>query len=88
MRRRGQSLCSESEIHLTINDADGKEIGTHEMPFLWHPYLYHYGRNWKVPGDGEYSLHFRIETPDFPRRDKKRQAFYRTCRSGIYGREA
>lgn len=59
------------KIWLTVKDADGKEIGRHEQPFLWHPYLYHYGRNWKVPGDGKYSLHVRIETPDFPRHDKK-----------------
>lgn len=59
------------KVSLTVKDADGEEIGTHEQPFLWHPYLYHYGRNWKVPGDGEYDLHVRIETPDFPRHDKE-----------------
>lgn len=58
------------EVSLTVKDADGKEIGTHKQPFLWHPYLYHYGRNWKVPGDGKYNFRVRIETPNFPRHDR------------------
>jgi hypothetical protein len=57
-------------VHATLIDDQGDEIGTHHQEFLWHPYLYHYGRNWKVPGDGEYTLRVRIERPDFPRHDK------------------
>ena len=57
-------------VHVTLVNADGKEIATHQQPFLWHPYLYHYGRNWKVPGDGEYTLRVRIEAAEFPRHDK------------------
>jgi hypothetical protein len=51
-------------------EADGQAIGTHRQPFLWHPWLYHYGRNWEVPGDGSYRLRVRIEPPEFPRHDK------------------
>jgi Fe2+ transport protein len=57
-------------VYVTILNNSGKEIGTHQQPFLWHPMLYHYGRNWQVPGDGEYTLRVRIEIPDFPRHDK------------------
>lgn len=32
--------------------------------------LFHYGRNWVVPGDGEYTLRARIEPPDFMRHDE------------------
>lgn len=35
---------------------DGNAVGTYEMPCLCHPYPYHYGRNWRVPGGGNYSL--------------------------------
>jgi hypothetical protein len=55
-------------VYATLIDSTGKEIGTHQQPFLWHPTLYHYGRNWKVPEDGEYTV--RIETPNFSRHDK------------------
>ncbi|MEJ2375786.1 MAG: hypothetical protein P8Y71_10315 [Pseudolabrys sp.] len=47
------------------------EVGTHRLPLLWHPYLYHYGRNWKIPGDGTYSLRVRFPAPQFHRHDKK-----------------
>ena len=39
------------------------------LPLLWHPMLYHYGRNWKVPADGEYTLHVRVKPPTFMRHD-------------------
>jgi hypothetical protein len=57
-------------VYATLIDSRGKEIGTHQQPFLWHPTLYHYGRDWQVPGDGEYRLRIRIEPPTFPRHDK------------------
>lgn len=57
-------------VHVTLIGPEGNEIGTHRQPFLWHPYLYHYGRNWNVPSNGEYTLRVRIEGADFPRHDK------------------
>ena len=56
-------------VHVTLVGSDGTEIGTHEQPFLWHPWLYHYGRNWRVPGEGEYTVRVRIDTPTFMRHD-------------------
>jgi hypothetical protein len=58
-------------IYLTVRDKDGKEIGTHLQPFMWHPWLYHYGRNWVLPGNGEYTLHVRIDPPTWHRHDDK-----------------
>lgn len=57
-------------IFATLINADGREIGTREQPFLWHPTMYHYGRNWTVPGDGIYHLRVRVEPPTFSRHDK------------------
>jgi uncharacterized protein involved in high-affinity Fe2+ transport len=57
-------------VYATLIDSSGKEIGTHQQPFLWRPTLYHYGRDWRLPGDGEYRLRIRIEPPIFPRHDK------------------
>jgi hypothetical protein len=58
------------DIEATLLDADGEEVTTFDCPFLWHPGLYHYGRNVKVPGDGTYTLRIRIAAPTFPRHDK------------------
>jgi len=58
-------------VYATLYDEQGKEIGTHQRPFLWHPWLYHYGRNWQVPQAGEYRLRIHIEPPQFMRHDKK-----------------
>lgn len=58
-------------VTVTVLDKDRKEIGKHNQPFLWHPYLYHYGRNWKLPGDGIYTLRVEIDPPQFMRHDKK-----------------
>jgi len=39
-------------VHATLRDAQSQEIGSYELPFLWHSWLYHYGRNVEVPGAG------------------------------------
>jgi len=54
----------------TLVDPDGNELGTHEHPLLWHPMIYHYGMNWTVPSDGEYTLKVHIEPPQFHRHDE------------------
>ncbi len=58
-------------VEATLTAPDGTDLGTHELPLLWHPYLYHYGRNWRVPGDGNYTLRVRFQPPAFPRHDEK-----------------
>lgn len=54
----------------TLVDPQGNEVGTHEHPLLWHPMIYHYGRNWNVPADGDYALRVHIEPPTFMRHDE------------------
>ncbi|HZE04126.1 MAG TPA: iron transporter [Solirubrobacteraceae bacterium] len=54
----------------TLITPDGDEVATHEQPLLWHPMIYHYGRNWRVPQDGEYRLRVRVEPPTFMRHDE------------------
>jgi hypothetical protein len=58
-------------VMVTVLDERGNEIGTRQLPFLWHPWLYHYGLDWKVPGEGKYTLRIHIDVPPFPRHDKK-----------------
>jgi len=57
------------DVTVTLVHPDGKEVGTHEQPFLWHPWLYHYGRNWQVPEEGAYTVRVRVEPPAFMRHD-------------------
>lgn len=57
-------------IHATLTPEAGEAVGPTEIPFVWHPGVYHYGKNLKVPGDGRYSLRVRIEAPTFMRHDE------------------
>lgn len=57
-------------VTVTLVAPDGTEVGTHEQPLLWHPMIYHYGRNWTVPADGEYVVRVRIDPPRFMRHDE------------------
>ncbi len=59
------------KIHATLTKQDGQRVGPFEVPFLWHPGLYHYGLDLQVPGDGHYTLNVKIEPPTFKRHDKK-----------------
>ena len=57
-------------VFVTVIAPDGTEIGTEEQPLLWHPMIYHYGRNWTVPSDGDYTLRVRVQPPTFMRHDE------------------
>jgi hypothetical protein len=59
------------KVEATILGPDEKVIGTKEQPFVWHPWLCHYGRNWKLPGDGPFEVHVLIHPAPFPRYDKE-----------------
>ncbi len=59
------------DVKATLISEGGETIGPFEVPFLWHPGLYHYGANIKVPGDGKYNVKVRIAPPRFARHDKK-----------------
>jgi hypothetical protein len=58
------------DVAATLVTEGGEEIGPFDVPFLWHPGLYHYGRNVRLPGDGRYTLRVRIAAPTFMRHDK------------------
>lgn len=60
-----------AEVYVTLYDGEGQEIGRHQQPLLWHPWLPHYGRNWVIPGEGDYRMKVEILPPEMPRHDKK-----------------
>jgi hypothetical protein len=59
----------ELPISVTVYDERGQEIGSHPHQFIWHPWLYHYGRNWHIPASGSYRVKVEIGAPLFHRHD-------------------
>ncbi|MDQ2889421.1 MAG: iron transporter [Gemmatimonadota bacterium] len=55
------------KVRATLLDARGREIDTYAMPFMWHPWLNHYGLNVAVPGQGRYTVHVHADAPGFRR---------------------
>jgi uncharacterized protein involved in high-affinity Fe2+ transport len=59
------------DVTVTVKDKEGKQIGKRRQPFLWHPWLYHYGLNWRLPGPGKYTLEVNVKAPSFMLHDRK-----------------
>jgi uncharacterized protein involved in high-affinity Fe2+ transport len=57
-------------VRIHVDKTDGGHVGAGELPFIWHPWLYHYGQNWWVPGEGDYRVQVRVEPPTWHRHDK------------------
>jgi hypothetical protein len=60
----------ELAVAVTLEAQDGSKVGTWDLPFLWHPTLYHYGRNVGIPHGGKYTVRVSIAAPTFSRHDK------------------
>jgi hypothetical protein len=65
-------------VYVTVVDKNGFSIGSFEHPLLQRPNLYHYGRNWILPGDGKYTLRVKIETPENMLHNEKSELTYPT----------
>lgn len=53
-----------------LGDA-GEEVAAGTLPMLWHPWLYHYGSKFTIPGDGTYSVTVEVAAPTFGRHDQE-----------------
>jgi hypothetical protein len=57
-------------LDVTVSVLDGERtIFTHPAPFLWHPFLHHYGFNARVPGEGPFTVRVHIDPPSWMRHD-------------------
>jgi len=65
-----QRFIPQLTVRATIIAESGEQVGPFEVPFLWHPGLYHYGKDIKVPGDGKYTVRVEIDPPTFMRHDE------------------
>jgi uncharacterized protein involved in high-affinity Fe2+ transport len=54
-------------VRATILDSHKREIDTYAAPFMWHPWMNHYGLNVPVPGKGRYTVRIRADAPAFRR---------------------
>jgi hypothetical protein len=61
---------------VTLIDPSGAEVGAYRQPFVWHPEVYRYSRDWKVPRSGTYRVRVRVEPPTFVRADPERGRRY------------
>ncbi len=67
----GIAVHDDSDVHfisglsvtVTVLDHNRYLLGSFKHPLLYRPNYRHYGRNWKLPGDGLYTLRIRVETP-------------------------
>lgn len=48
---------------------DGRSVLSAELPFLWHPFLHHYGANASVPDEGPYDVTVEVSRARFMRHD-------------------
>lgn len=58
-------------VRATLEDGEGNTVGPERIPFVWHPGLYHYGRNLELPDEGTYTITIEVDPPEFPRHDQK-----------------
>ncbi|MGY1708740.1 iron transporter [Geodermatophilus sp. SYSU D00758] len=56
------------EVTVRLLDGDG-ELFSAPAPFLWHPFLHHYGFNARVPGEGPFTVEVHVEPPSWMRHD-------------------
>lgn len=54
-------------VRVTILNSRKKEIDTYALPFMWHPWINHYGLNVPTPAPGRYTIRVRAEAPAFRR---------------------
>lgn len=60
------------DVTATLYDDAGNIVGTMDEPFMWHPWLYHYGQNWRVPHAGKnYRVHVHFQPPSYRRYGKE-----------------
>jgi hypothetical protein len=60
----------ELDITAELFDDQQNSLGVKSCPFLWHPYIFHYGSMWHLADEGTYSVKVLIKRPEFGRHDE------------------
>jgi len=64
------------DVHLRLFDADGQKVAETTVPFIWHPFVFHYGIDGRIPAEGDYTAEVVIPIPRFHRHDEVRGKRY------------
>ncbi|HEU4674093.1 MAG TPA: hypothetical protein VFS32_14470 [Candidatus Limnocylindrales bacterium] len=64
------------EVHLRLFDAADRQVAATAVPFIWHPFVYHYGIDGTIPGEGDYTAEVSIPAPRWHRHDEVRGKRY------------
>jgi hypothetical protein len=54
-------------VRVTLLNSRKREAGTFVLPFMWHPWMNHYGANVAVPASGRYTIRVRADAPAYRR---------------------
>jgi hypothetical protein len=63
-------LLPDLNVRVAVSDESGHPISVEVVPFMWHPWIHHYGRNWRVPRAGHYRLQVHVDPPPWARTDR------------------
>ena len=66
----------ELSIRMKLSDQAGGVVADVPIPFIWHPFVLHYGVDIVIPGEGDYVAEVFIEAPRFRRHDEVRGRRY------------
>ncbi len=72
LNKSSRRFLPDLNVTVTLYDKNKKSLGTKSVPFMWHPWLYHYGENWRIPSSGkQYSAHVHVDAPPYKRYGKQ-----------------
>ncbi len=55
------------DVIIRVYDKGGDLITEAKAPFIWHPFVYHYGFDTPIENDGEYYIEVTVKSPKFDR---------------------
>lgn len=75
--REDKRFIPQLDIRYRLFDDEGHLVVDKAPQFLWHPYVYHYGINGRIPREGNYVAEVTIMQPSFLRHDEVKGKRYR-----------
>lgn len=64
------------DIRLRLLDAGGTAVADLAIPFIWHPFVLHYGIDGRIPAEGDYTAEVFVAAARFARHDQVRGRRY------------
>lgn len=59
-------------VYAEVRTLEGNVVAGEDLPFIWHPFLYHYGANIFIPEESDYLVTVRVEKAFFQRHDEEK----------------